>query len=304
MTGLSEVWRGSVNTWECDEMGHLNVRFYLAKWCEGFGGLLRMAGLPRAFAAGAGSTALPVDQHIRFHAEARAGAPLAMVAGTVRVEEAQAVLFHELRHGDGRTAATFVTRVAHAEARSGRLFPWSARTRAALVAMLCEIPPHAAPRSIDATRPPGEASLARADELGVPVAGRAMVLPQDVDARGRMRPELFIGRVSDSVPNIVSAWRAEGEQRPNVGGAVLEYRLVYRRWPEAGDFLEIRSAVVAAEGKTQRLAHWILDPVSGEPWATAEAVGVTFDLTTRKAIIPSEATRAAILARAAPSMTI
>ena len=29
------VWRGGVNTWECDEMGHMNVRFYLAKAMEG-----------------------------------------------------------------------------------------------------------------------------------------------------------------------------------------------------------------------------------------------------------------------------
>ena len=30
-----EVWRGGVNTWECDEMGHLNVRFYVARAMEG-----------------------------------------------------------------------------------------------------------------------------------------------------------------------------------------------------------------------------------------------------------------------------
>ena len=30
-----EVWRGSVNTWECDQMGHLNVRFYVARSAEG-----------------------------------------------------------------------------------------------------------------------------------------------------------------------------------------------------------------------------------------------------------------------------
>ena len=34
-----EVWRGCVNTWECDEMGHLNVRFYVARAMEGLVGL-------------------------------------------------------------------------------------------------------------------------------------------------------------------------------------------------------------------------------------------------------------------------
>ena len=36
-----------------------------------------------------------------------------------------------------------------------------------------------------------------------------------------------------------------------------------------------------------RLVHWIVDPESGKPWASMEAVALTFDTTTRKAITPS-----------------
>ncbi|MEI9891118.1 MAG: hypothetical protein WDN45_11635 [Caulobacteraceae bacterium] len=28
--GGTEIWRGGVTPWQCDEMGHMNVRFYLA----------------------------------------------------------------------------------------------------------------------------------------------------------------------------------------------------------------------------------------------------------------------------------
>ena len=32
---MIELYRGSINTWECDEMGHMNVRFYVARMMEG-----------------------------------------------------------------------------------------------------------------------------------------------------------------------------------------------------------------------------------------------------------------------------
>jgi len=85
MTGGIEIWRGGVNTWECDEMGHMNVRFYVARAMEGLVGLAAALGLPHAFAAHAGATLLVREQHIRFLREARAGAALHMTGGVVVV---------------------------------------------------------------------------------------------------------------------------------------------------------------------------------------------------------------------------
>ena len=31
MTEFLDTFRGSVNTWECDEVGHMNVQFYVAR---------------------------------------------------------------------------------------------------------------------------------------------------------------------------------------------------------------------------------------------------------------------------------
>lgn len=308
MTGPVEVWRGGVNTWECDEMGHLNVRFYVAKWVEALGATAHAAGLGRAFARGSGSTLVPLDQHIRFLAEARAGAPLWMTGGVLSVGESEATFLHEMRHADGRPAAAFTTRVAHVESRSGRPFPWSQRAVEALKALTCRAPDHASPRSIDPSRTPGEASMAAADRLGVAIIGRAMVNASDTDLLGRMRPELFIGRVSDSVPNLFARWGEDetkaAERSDRQGGAVLEYRLVYRRWPEAGDLICVRSGLSEVGEKTRRLVHWLLDPVSGEAWATAEAVAVVFDLKTRKVIAPSPEERLALSKRVVAGLAI
>ena len=44
-----EVWRGAVNAWTCDEMGHMNVRFYLAHALEGLAGVALALGLDDAY---------------------------------------------------------------------------------------------------------------------------------------------------------------------------------------------------------------------------------------------------------------
>ena len=89
---MIEVYRGSVNTWECDEMGHMNVRFYVAKAVEGLATLAALIGMPDAFCADATSTLLVREQHIRFLKEAHAGAALHMVGGVVEMGESEARL--------------------------------------------------------------------------------------------------------------------------------------------------------------------------------------------------------------------
>ena len=77
---MIELYRGSINTWECDEMGHMNVRFYVAKAMEGLAELAHIAGLGHAFRANVQSTLRPREQHIRFMKEAHAGAPFTIDA--------------------------------------------------------------------------------------------------------------------------------------------------------------------------------------------------------------------------------
>ena len=42
---MRELWRGNANAWECDEMGHLNVKSYLAKAMQAVARLIEDAGL-------------------------------------------------------------------------------------------------------------------------------------------------------------------------------------------------------------------------------------------------------------------
>lgn len=290
------LYQGSVNTWECDDGGHLNVRFHLERAMIGLAHLAHALEMPRAFTAAPGATLAPVEAHIRFLKEARPGAPLVMHGGVAKLEESEAHVCLDMRHADGAPASCFTLKVAHVDTRAFRPFPWSARSRAAAKRLHCALPAHAKPRSIDVTKTPGDASRDRAIELGAMRIGATMVTPDQCDAFGRLRGEHFVGRVSDSVPNLLAQWRQEAaEANDGAGapaGAVVEARLVYRHFPRAGDLIEVRSGIVDVGDKTLRLVHWLCDPESGGVWASMEAVALTFDTVTRKAISPSAEARA------------
>ncbi len=293
------LYQGSVNTWECDEGGHLNVRFHMERALIGLAHMAHALHLPSAFAAHAGSTLALQDVHIRFNKEARPGAPLVMHGGVVKLGDTDATLCLDMRHADGSAASSFTMRVAHLETRGFRAFAWSARTREAAKRLTAALPAHARPRSIDVGAAPSEASRQRAIALGAARIGAAAVAPDQCDAFGHLRGEHFIGRVSDSVPNLLAQWREDAGrgQDAEPAGAVVEARLVYRRYPRAGDLIEIYSGVTEVGEKTLRLTHWLVDPQTGAAWASMQAVALTFDTRTRKAIAASPEQRARMGAR-------
>ncbi|WP_293376891.1 thioesterase family protein [Phenylobacterium sp. SCN 70-31] len=300
-----EVWRGGVATWECDAMGHLNVGHYVAKSMEALAGMAAELGMAGAFSPAAAATLVVREQHIRFLREARPGAPLAMTGGVLEMGEAEARLLFLLRHQDGALAAAFQTRVAHVTARDVQAFPWSDRIRRRAAELSVEVPEGAGPRSIGLAEVRTQAGLDRAQALGLKRTGLGAVLAADCDAFGRMRTEGFMARLSDAVPHVFAGRRpGTGEGRPNVGGAAVEYRLVHHAWPRVGDRVEIRSGSAGGDARIRRLVHWMLDPDTGRPWGSAEAIAVSFDLSTRKLIVLSDEELARVEADTIPGLAL
>ena len=279
------LYQGAVNTWECDQNGHLNVRFQCERATTGLAHLARALEMRSAFRADAGATLTPLDMHIRFLREAHPVETLVMHGGVVAFGERDACVCLDMRHGDAAPGTTFTLRVAHTEPDSLDPFPWSTRTRDAAKKLACALPAHAKPRAIDFEKPPTAATFARAQELGATRIGAHIVFPDQCDAFGRLRAEHIFGRASDSVSSLFPEWRKDPPPEiKSLSGAVVEARIVFRRWPRAGDLIEVWSGIVEAQGKITRIVHWLCDPYSGAVWASMEVVAVAFDLTTRKAV--------------------
>jgi acyl-CoA thioester hydrolase len=300
------LYQGSVNTWECDDGGHLNVRFHMERAFTGLAHMARALELPHAFTENAGSTLLVREAHARFLKEARPGAPLIMHGGVIELGEADATLCFDMRHQDGAPGTAFTFKVAHVETRALRSFPWSARSKAAAKQLKCKLPEHAKPRSIDLNKAPADVTRQGAVNLGATRIGGAIVQPDQCDALGRLRGEHIAGRVSDSVPNLLTHWRhaMANESGAAPAGAVVEARVVFRRFPRAGELIEVHSGIVEVADKTLRLVHWIVDPESGAGWASMEAVALTFDTTTRKALAPSAEARERVAKLVAPNFNV
>lgn len=284
------LWQGSCNQWDCDEMGHMNVRIYVEKQLEGLVALAHELGLPEAFRPNAPSTIVPVDQHIRFVREVLPGKPISMRGCILEIGECDAVVYQELRHTDGALAASFRTRIRHIDTAEGETFPWTRKTRARMEALKGETPEEALPRSFDPDAPGmpvSDITLDYAKSVGAPRIGMGAVPPGHCGVHGWMEPSWFIGRLSDMVPNLLYDWRMRvgtnsGGKR--MGAAVLEYRLRYHRYPRVGDLFVAHSSFGGVVGKTHSLVHWVMDPATGSPWATSQVVAITLDLDARKAV--------------------
>ena len=282
---MRELWRGNANAWECDEMGHLNVKSYLGKGMQAITRLIEDAGLTGAFLPGATATVQPGEIHVRFLGEARPGAPLFIEGGITRIGESDADILLIMRHsGDQRIAATLNWTVKHIVPVSRRVFPWPTRFRSAAEELQITSIDESGPRGLRPASGAEQVSLKQANALDLFQLGLGRFGQEDADVFGAMRAECLLGKVSDSVANFAQAFpdrQFDGDEDPK-GGALLETRIRVHRWPKAGEGFVVRSALAGMTDKVRHIVHWVLDPVSGRPWWTVEGIAATLNLRTRR----------------------
>jgi acyl-CoA thioester hydrolase len=283
LEGGIEVWRGGVNAWQCDQMGHLNVRFYVAHAMEGLAGLAGAMGMGAAFSPSGPATLQVLEHHIRFLKEARVGDPLNMTAGLLALGEDDARALMLLAHsGEGAPAAVVQTRVAHVSAADGRRFPWSQSTRRRAESLRVRIPEGLGHRSLEPGAESRAPTLAKADKAGLIHDGAGAFGPEDCDVFGRVAAHRMVARIIDGAGHGVSLIReAVGEP---IGLAAVEYRIVYFDPPRAGGRFAVRAAMVQAEPRRLGWSYWMFDPDTGAPLAGARSVLVPFDLEARRAM--------------------
>ncbi len=305
-----EVWRGSVKSNHLDEMGHLNVQFYVSLATDGLAGLAFALGLPGAFFPDAGATLLVREHHIRFLREARLRAPLHMTAQMLSMDETEARELFVLWHSaSGEPAATYNTVVSHVTAKELRPFPWPTLARDRAASLMGELPDFARPRSTPIDPVVSQASEARANQIGMDTITRGAFRPQDCDAFGRMQAEQFMGSIVTGIPQMTNGFReavvAATDPAPErVGNAAMEYRLLYLDWPRAGDLFVVRSGSLEIDAKGMNVIHWMLDPVTGKPWGSCQAYIVTFDLDKRKIMPVPPAAKAVLDQRLAVGVSL
>lgn len=295
MGELVDVYRNSVQTWECDQMGHMNVQFYLDKADAGLLALTRMLGLDRRFLNERQARVRVLENHVRFLREQHAGSPLTLRAGLIDIRPDQLKLYFELTNPiQQAVAASFITQ-AVLESTAGKdhlTLPQSALEKAQQYQI--DWPRPEGPMGLESTPPRTPPTLQEADNLGMIPTYLGPVSAGMCDADGHLAIRSYMGIVSDAVPHLLSRIRHDTREVPRPGGAALEYRWIYHQRPKQGDLVTLRSAITHLGNKAYRLGHWLFDAETGHCLATTEAVAVMMDLDERKALVIPQTARASL----------
>ena len=282
---MQGCYYGSVNRWECDENDHLNVRFFAQKMNQALQVFLSVSGWDIATDMAHLGPAIRA-QHIRFLREARIATPLRVDCSAVGDDEGVLqVLCLMHNNASGEPLAAFTSEVD--------IGAWLSRPQ-------IDVEPESAgtgPRGIDPADPfPPPPTLEKALTAGFRTMGRGVIEAVECDSSGLLLPHNYIGRISDGMPNLW-AFTSDAEGIANrttglMGGAALEYRLNILDPLRCGEIFQHVSGIRALGNKTQHMVHMLYSENRSALVASAEAVGVAMDLTTRKAVPITQARRA------------
>jgi acyl-CoA thioester hydrolase len=204
--------------------------------------------------------------------------------------------------GDDALVATNVIDAVLVERSTFRGAPWPEEALARARTLVTELPEHGAPRGVSPGAP--RSPLPTYDEGRALAAGYLGPVTQaDCDERGFMLESAYLARVSDGMPHFFRSVHRR-DNPAGVGGAALEYRFAYHGRPRLGDIIEMRMGLKAVLRKTIHFCHYIFDVESARCVSTSEAVAVSLDLATRKAIDMSDKARAVLASHVVPNLTM
>lgn len=305
-----DSWRGEAVNWQCDELGHLNMRHYLGKAEEARQFLFIHLGLSRAFQRGAPSTVRLRDVTICYKKEARPGARLSIRSGLLRLGEDDADIIHVMEHADGSVAATFQERVEHIYLRTGEPFAWPSRLREC-ADTACVNGEGIGPRGLPDLEAVGP-SRKTLDDWGAERIGAGVFRADEADIFNHIRGVSLLGRFTESVGNFRKGWpeaygpgglyHPDTTEPPRLSGVLLEIRLHIHRDICPGQALEVWSGLLSATPSIRNLVHSLVDPVSGENYASAVATSAVIDLVERKLVRVTQDQLAALQANCLPEL--
>jgi acyl-CoA thioester hydrolase len=255
------TYRGAVDAWECDQMGHMNIQFYAQRF-----DLSEQVGLDGAWQS-VGNDLLargrlgPLRERLTFHSELRAGAPIEITMSTFEpvYPEILRVRHTLTKADDGVLAATADIDYEVSEA---------------------EHQPQRAPRRSTPPSVPIDKN-----RTGLRHCGRSPISDGDVRNAGLRRQKLVAMLNHKSCHAGLERGRQRDlEGRLIVGSATLDMEIIVHGHVLAGMLLDVRSVLTRKTGKLVDARYVIIDAGTDTPLYSVAATHVFFDARTRKAI--------------------
>jgi len=114
VAGAVDTYRGAVYPWHCDQMGHMNVMWYVGKFDEATWNLFAEIGLTTSWLKEAGRGMAAVKQDITYRRELLAGDLVSVRSVLLEIRGKVVKFVHEMRNGpEGEIAAIMVLTAVH-----------------------------------------------------------------------------------------------------------------------------------------------------------------------------------------------
>ena len=125
------TYRGVVYPWQCDQMGHMNVMWYVAKFDEATWYLGATLGVTPTYMAETKRGMAGVQQNITYKRELFAGSIVEILSHVVSIADRKIVLVHEMHDADRHEVCAICELTAvHIDRVSRRAIPFPPAIRA------------------------------------------------------------------------------------------------------------------------------------------------------------------------------
>lgn len=286
MSKLVPCYRGAVDAWECDQMGHMNVQFYMSKGSEAFGHLQNTLGLNPERIRREKHGLRFKSLRTQYKAEVHAGSVVHGVAGIRKLDG-------DLIHGFIQIFETAYDRLSASYEFVAQYTDFVTDTVQALPSDIREAVIKLADEHTTLYKPaPFFGAMMPARPLNQMFeSSRSAVDLWECDSFGYAEYRYVVGYFSDAASHIIAAvGLTRGRIRDrNLGSAALDYYTEFHAPIRKSMPVLLKSGLMQAEGKLFRFGHHLINLDNDEIVASTTVLGCYFDMTSRKSVpLPSE----------------
>lgn len=297
MSGFTQTWAGECSAWECDDLGHLNMRHYMTKTRQARQMVVMSLGLTDAFTPRAQSSVQVTKFHIKYLGEARPGDPLRIESAVLALGQSDIQLCHMMYHSDGRLACSVVEWADHIYLRNQQAFPWPQRVKAAAEDWTAQMPAPSRPRGLTYEETYPVPSAGDLSEWGVRKVGSGVFQPHEAAMTGHISVQALLGRSTETIGHVREAWpemHEPGYREDGGSAALLEAFIIKGAPARVGDGYHFHSGIHSANSYTRRLVYNMVNAVTGENIFSMTGIGCLFNLKTRKLVKTSSSSISAM----------
>ena len=276
------IYKNSVETYEIDNMGHMNVQFYVQhalNACELFFRDENLIQPRQSF-----NRIFKLEKlFIRYLREQTLGVPFSISVNYLSVDLNEIVIFLKMKNlliNDVSAAFVFSFRLPRLEQKKKRIISTLIRK---LSSSPLNVPLYGEKKGLSGLTPMdlNYSEIKRLPKLLDPYYG--IVTSKSPSIAEELSAADYMGIISKAVPHLL----LQGDHsiaETNIGGAALEYEFRFKKFVSSGSGVFMKSGLRRINAKTYTWTHWLIEAATTEILAVADSVIITMDLRTRKAI--------------------